>query len=105
MPPNYRQQQGAPLSGRERRGFAVLAGVVVAAGVGLGTWGLAAGGGPSTAQGKCVSVLVASSTGGGELRHCGKGARNWCTTQASTAGTVAAEATAACRREGFLPNH
>ena len=83
----------------------MLAGVVVAAGVGLGTWGLAAGDGPPAAQGKCVSVLVASSTGGAELRHCGEDARHWCSIQASSSGTVAADASAACRREGFLPNH
>lgn len=101
MPPNYRQQQGAPLLTHERRGIVVLVAAVVAAGVGLGVWGLTSTGG--SGKGKCVSVLVASSTGGSELRHCGEAARSWCATQATSSGAVAEQAREACRRAGFVP--
>jgi hypothetical protein len=101
VPPNYRQQQGAPLLAHERTGMAVLLGVLSAAGVGVGAWAVASAGGPGGAR--CVSVLVASSTGGGELRHCGQEARVWCAREAVATGSVAAAARAACRRADLLP--
>jgi hypothetical protein len=102
VPPNYRQGQGAPLRDKEKRSLALLAGLLVAVGTGLGSWALAsAGSGP--AAGKCVSVVVASSTGGGELRYCGTQARRWCAATAQLSRAVAPAAEVACRRAGFLP--
>ena len=90
-----------PLSGRERRGLVVLAGVLVAAGAGIGGWELAAGNGVPAGQGQCVSVFVASSTGGGELRHCGQDAQKWCAAEASATGPLASQVRTACRRAGL----
>jgi hypothetical protein len=100
MPPNYRQQQGAPLLAHERRGAVLLAGLLVAAGAVAGFWELSSAGNGSPA-GRCVSIVVASSTGGGELRRCGKQARTWCAGQARPTGPFASQAQEACRRAGF----
>lgn len=79
----------------------MLAGVLLAAGAGIGGWELAAGKGAPAGQGQCVSVLVASSTGGGELRHCGQDAKQWCASEAKASGPLASQARTACRQAGF----
>lgn len=104
MPPNYREQQGRPLESHERKGLVVLAAAVVVIGAGLGTWTVVGGGGAHP-KGKCVSVMVGSSTGGGQLQQCGAAARSWCAEEATVAGPLASEVRAACRRQGFLPEH
>ena len=71
MPPNYRQ--GEPLSRRERRGVALLAALVLLAGTGVGIWEVAKPR-PGGSTGRCVSVMVASSTGGAVVTHCGRSA-------------------------------
>jgi hypothetical protein len=80
----------------------VLAAAVVVIGAGLGTWTVVGGGGTQP-KGKCVTVTVASSTGGGSLQKCGAAARSWCTEEATATGNLASEIRAACRRRGFLP--
>jgi hypothetical protein len=102
MPPNYRQYEGSPLARSERRAGWAVAVAVVVIGAGLGLWQVAGGGGGGP-KGRCVSINVASSTGGAFLQHCGPGARAWCATQARLTGEVAVQARAACRRDGFLP--
>jgi hypothetical protein len=90
------------LLAHERRGLAVLAGLLVVVGIGVGSWELVSGGANPSA-GKCVSMVVASSTGGGELRYCGARARSWCAGEAHLSGPTALAARAACRRAGLLP--
>ena len=99
MPPNYRQDQ--PLKAHERKGVFVLVAAVVLVCAGLGTWELAGKGGGPKETGKCVALSVASSTGGGQLRHCGNDARAWCATETTATGELASEIQAACRRAGF----
>jgi hypothetical protein len=82
----------------------VLAATVVVIGAGLGTWTVLGGGG-NQPKGKCVSLTVGSSTGGGHLEECGAAARSWCAEEATATGSLASEIRAACRRQGFLPEH
>ncbi len=103
MPPNYRQHEGLPLARSERRAGWAVAGVVVLIGAGLGIWQFAGGG--ASPKGSCVSINVASSTGGAFVQHCGADARTWCAAEARSAGIVAREAQSACRRDGFLAGH
>ncbi len=102
MPPNYRQQQGHPLTRNERRGPVILGVVVLVAGLGLGIWALAGLGGAKSPKGPCVSAVVASSTGGGTVRFCGQEARSWCASETKGTGPVAVQAQRACRRAGLL---
>lgn len=104
MPPNYREQQsdqGRPLSGHERKGALALASALVLTGAGLGVWA-GVGGGQATPKGPCVTVVLASSTGGADVTHCGTQARSWCAAEARTTGPLAALARKACRAKGLL---
>jgi hypothetical protein len=103
MPPNYRQQQGQPLTRNERRGTLVLGAVVLLVGVAVGIWAVVGLGGAKSPKGPCVSAVIASSTGGGTVRFCGDQARNWCASETKGNGPVAVEAQRACRRAGLLP--
>ncbi|HTW06094.1 MAG TPA: hypothetical protein VME46_01195 [Acidimicrobiales bacterium] len=100
MPPNYREQQGHPLQPHERKGFVVLAAVVVA--IAGGTWAYEAASGPSAGKGKCLSVSIPSSTGGAYIHECGAAARQMCAAEAVTRGPLASQIVVACRDEGFL---
>jgi hypothetical protein len=101
MPPNYRQQQGQPLTRNERRGTLVLGAVVLLVGAGLGTWALVGLGGAKTPKGPCVSAVIASSTGGGTVHFCGDDARRWCASETKGSGPVAVQAQRSCRRAGL----
>ena len=101
MPPNYREQQGRSLSANERRGAMMLVSALAAAVVGVGVWaGVSTGGAPAGA--KCISLVVPSSTGGGNITRCGARARAWCETEATGTGQLATLALQACRAEGVL---
>jgi hypothetical protein len=104
MPPNYRQQQGQPLTRNERRGPLILGAVVLVAALGLGIWALAGLGGAKSPKGPCVSAVIASSTGGGTVRFCGEEARSWCASETQGKSAVAVQAQRACRRAGLLPS-
>ena len=83
-----------------RAGWAVAVAVVVI-GAGLGLWQVISGGGAAP-KGPCVSINIASSTGGAFVSHCGADARTWCAAEAKATGEVAGQARAACRRKGLL---
>jgi len=102
MPPNYRQQQGEPLTRNERRGTLVLGAVVLVAAAALGTWALVGSSGGQGSKGPCVSMVIASATGGGTVHHCGNDARSWCAAETAGGGPLAAEAERVCRRAGLL---
>jgi hypothetical protein len=81
MPPNYRQQQGQPLTRNERRGTLLLGVLLLVAAAGLGIWAVAGLSGAKAEKGPCVSAVIASSTGGGTVRFCGAEARSWCASE------------------------
>jgi hypothetical protein len=103
MPPNYRQQQGKPLTRSERKGTLVLGAVVLVVGLVLGVWAVAGLGGAKTPKGPCIGAVIASSTGGGTVRFCGAKARSWCATETKDGSPVAAQAQRSCRRAGLWP--
>ncbi len=102
MPPNYRQHEGLPLAPSERRAGWAVAVAVVVIGAGLGVWQVAGGGGGTAPKGPCVSINIASSTGGAFVSHCGASARTWCAAEAKATGQLAGEAQSACRKNGLL---
>ncbi|HET9058774.1 MAG TPA: hypothetical protein VFN61_02550 [Acidimicrobiales bacterium] len=101
MPPNYREQQGRPLSTNERKGALALVGALVLAGLGVGAWGIASGG--NHQHGPCVTMVVPGPTGGGYVTRCGTTARQWCQTQVTAAGPLVAQALTNCRQAKLLP--
>jgi hypothetical protein len=77
----YRKtQQPKPerLTRRDKRGIAIVGGLVVAGLGGLGIWAAVAPGGYGQSHDGCVTVSAASSTGGALLHECGSGAVAMC---------------------------
>jgi hypothetical protein len=89
----HAQRLTQPLTGRQRLLLALTV-AVLAGGV---LWAvLRSGGAPASARG-CVSVVVATSTGGGLLHECGAAARALCRSEATAAGSFAADVRTQCR--------
>ena len=86
----------------DRKAAFVLGATVLIAGTTLGIWAVASSSG-TKADRQCVSVSIASATGGATVRRCGSEARAWCAAEASATGLVASELAVACRREGLSP--
>jgi hypothetical protein len=103
----HSQRVAEPLTRRQRRAMAgVAAGFAAATIVAIVLIVTLPSGIPASRDG-CVSVAVASSTGGDLIRRCGAGARSLCAdaySGADGAGTAVAEAVIAqCRKAGIGP--
>ena len=72
------QPRAESLTRRDKRGIAIVAGVVLAAFVGLGVWAAISPGGYGRSHNGCVTVNAASSTGGGLMHACGSSAAAMC---------------------------
>ena len=95
----HAQRLAQPLTRSQKR----LIGVVLAIVVGLAGWAIArSASAPSSSHG-CVNVVVASSTGGDVLSHCGAAARKWCQTEFASSGPLALRIQAQCRDAGLSP--
>src|SRR3984885_16099946 len=66
------------LTARQKRVFAIAAGVVVLLLGGLGIWGAVAHDSYTGSGHGCVNRTVPSSTGGSTLHYCGSAARSFC---------------------------
>jgi len=72
------QPKAEALTRRDKRGIAIVGGVLLAVFVGLGVWAAVNPGGYGRSHDGCVTVNAASSTGGA-LRHaCGSSAVAMC---------------------------
>jgi hypothetical protein len=72
------QPKAEPLTRRDKRGIAIVGGVLLAVFVGLGVWAVVNPGGYGRSHDGCVTVNAASSTGGGLLHACGSSAVAMC---------------------------
>ena len=72
------QPKAEALTRRDKRGIAIVGGVVLAVFVGLGIWAAVNPGGYGRSHDGCVTVNAASSTGGGLLHACGSSAVSMC---------------------------
>ena len=66
------------LTPRGKRIVYLVVAVVVAAGLAIGIWSAVSSDPLATSANGCVSVTVASSTGGGILHYCGAQAKAFC---------------------------
>src|ERR1700722_17976756 len=73
----HSQRLAQPLTRGQQRVIAVLVAVALAA----ATWAVLRPSSAPVSHNGCVSVVVASSTGGGLLHTCGAAARAWCQTE------------------------
>jgi hypothetical protein len=72
------QPKAEALTRRDKRGIAIVGGVLLAVFVGLGVWAAVNPGGYGRSHDGCVTVNAASSTGGALLHACGSSAVAMC---------------------------
>jgi hypothetical protein len=95
----HSQRLAQPLTRGQQRVIAVVVAVLLAA----ATWAVVRPGGAPVSRNGCVSVVVASSTGGGLLHNCGAAARAWCQTEFARTDALARLIQPQCRRAGLQP--
>lgn len=76
-PPINTAEVGPTLSRRQRVTRSTVV-IVMAIAVGIGIWLAAVRGGDSDSHPGCVTLILASSTGGARLHQCGEPARTLC---------------------------
>jgi hypothetical protein len=72
------QPKAEPLSRRDKRGLAVVGGVILAAIAAVGIWAAVSPGSYGQSRDGCVTVNAASSTGGALQHACGAAAVAMC---------------------------
>jgi hypothetical protein len=96
-----------PLSRGQRRALYATVGALLAVIAALAAYGAVASTPGATSGHGCVSVTVASTTGGATLHYCGRAAKQWCMMESQRNGPVASVARPQCRLAGFpfAPHH
>jgi hypothetical protein len=97
------QPKAEALTGRDKRGIAIVAGVVLAVFAGLGVWAAVNPGGYGRSHNGCVTVNAASSTGGGLLHACGSSAVAMCKAAFSRDDKLSLLTRPQCRLAGLGP--
>lgn len=96
------QIEGAlSLTPRGKRIAYLVVALVVAAGVAVGAWSAVSGDPLATSANGCVSVTVASSTGGGILHYCGAQAKTFCRAAFASSDPVSLAARPQCDKAGL----
>ena len=89
------------LSPRGKRIVYLIVLIVVAVGVAVGVWSGVSHDQYATSGNGCVSVTVASSTGGGVLHYCGDQAKSFCRTAFAHSDSVALAGRPQCELAGL----
>jgi len=96
------QAEGArALTPRGKRIVCAIAAAVLAAGAAIAVWSAVSSDPAETSANGCVSVNVASTTGGGILHYCGKQAESFCRTAFTASDAVALAARPQCDLAGL----
>jgi hypothetical protein len=95
----HSQRLAVPLTRVQKRAIAVVLVVTL----GLAGWAIARSSAAPTSSHGCVNVVVASSTGGGLLSHCGAAARSWCRSESAASDALARRIQEQCRLAGLAP--
>jgi len=93
------QRLAQPLTRTQKRAIAAVLLISLA----LTGWVIASSRSAPLSSHGCVVVVVAGSTGGGVLSHCGAAARAWCRTEFASSGSLALRIQAQCRDAGLAP--
>jgi hypothetical protein len=72
------QPKAEPLTRRDKRGLAIVGGVILAVGAGVGIYSAVSPGSYGQSRDGCVTVSAPSSTGGGLQHACGAAAVAMC---------------------------
>jgi hypothetical protein len=95
----HSQRLAQPLTSVQKRVVALVAAAILAG----ATWAVVSPSSTPASRSGCVSVVVASSTGGGLLQNCGAAARAWCRSELGRSDALAQLVLAQCRRAGLQP--
>ncbi len=95
----HAQRLEQPLGARQKQTIAAVL-VIIAV---LAGWAIAhSRAAPASSHG-CVNLVVAGSTGGGLISHCGAAARSFCAAERRASDALAARADVQCRLAGLGP--
>jgi hypothetical protein len=97
------QPEPEPLTRRDKRGIAIVLGVLLAAAVGLGIWTAVRPGEYGPSRDGCVTVTEASSTGGALVHACGPAAVSMCRAAFQHDDKVSLLTRPQCRLAGLRP--
>jgi hypothetical protein len=97
------QPKAEPLTRRDKRGLAVVGGLILVALVGLGIWAVVAPGGYGRSRDGCVTVNAASSTGGALMHACGGQAVAMCHSAFAHGDKLSLLTRPQCRLAGLGP--
>jgi hypothetical protein len=97
------QPKAEALTRRDKRGIAIVAGVLLALFAGLGVWAAVNPGGYGQSRNGCVTVNAASSTGGSLLHACGSSAVAMCKAAFVHDDKLSLLTRAQCRLAGLGP--
>lgn len=102
----YRKTQqpaAEPLTRRDKRGIALVAGLILAAFGGLGVWAVVQPGSYGRSHDGCVTVTAASTTGGGLVHECGRAAVAMCRSAFTHSDRLSLLTRTQCRLAGLAP--
>ena len=92
------------LTPRKRRVLGIVGVLIIVIVGGLGVWSVLARDSYSSSGHGCVSVTVASSTGGASLHYCGAAARSFCRDSFRSQDTISLRARPQCVLAGLGPS-
>jgi hypothetical protein len=95
----HSQRLAQPLTRVQRQVIAIVVTVLIAA---TALVVVRPGSAPAARNG-CVSVVAASSMGGGLLQRCGAAARTWCLAESARTDALARLVQVQCNRAGLQP--
>ena len=95
--------RGEALTTRQKRVFAIVAGVLIVLAAGAGAWAAFSPGSYGRSSNGCVNVVEPSSTGGALLHQCGNAARARCRSAFAHHGRLDLLTRPQCRLAGLGP--
>lgn len=94
---------GESLSGRQKRIFAAVGGLLLAAVAGVSVWAVQDSGSYGRSAHGCVNVSMPSTTGAGLMHACGADAQALCRRAQAQHTKLAALTRQQCRAAGLMP--
>jgi hypothetical protein len=95
----HAERLAQPLPRHQKRVIAIVLAITLA----VAGWVIAGASSAPTSANGCVNVVIAGSTGGGLLSHCGAAARSWCAAEFAASDPLAQRIQAQCRLAGLRP--
>ncbi len=95
---------GESLTPRQKRVFAIVAGLLIILAAGVSAWAATSPGSYDRSSNGCVTVVEPSSTGGAVLHQCGTAARALCRSAFTHQGPLTRLTRPQCRLAGLAPS-